>query len=174
MILSAYAIRDYIDSVICDNDIAKRYFKSIKATYKDFGDCARADGQTSVLIFGNNINISTQLPCVLVDNISDLPLRNGGSKGLYTVQIVYKKEASFLPLEMSYEILRKAFKKRVYKRYYLESGKLYNEKKEGAEMIFTHVLEYVEGSDRATGEIKVGNTSYSYKQFAVSSLKTNI
>ena len=95
MILSAYAIRDYIDSVIYDNDIAKRYFKSIKATYKDLGDCARADGQTSVLIFDNNINISTQLPCVLVDNISDLPLRNGGSKGLYTVQIVYKKELLF-------------------------------------------------------------------------------
>ena len=55
MILSAYAIRDYIDSVICDNDITKQCFKSIKATYEDFGDCARADGQTSVLMFGNNI-----------------------------------------------------------------------------------------------------------------------
>ena len=44
-------------------------------------------------------------------------------------------------------------------------------KKEGAEMIFTHVLEMLR-SDRATGEIKIGNTSYSYKQFAVSSLKT--
>ena len=69
MILSAYAIRDYIDSVICDNDTTKQCFESIKATYTDFGDYARADGQTSVLIFDNNINISTQLPCVLVDNI---------------------------------------------------------------------------------------------------------
>lgn len=149
--LSKYALKKEIDEL--NNNLL-------------LGLKVKSDGKNNTCVLFNNSNLnltSSDVPCVLVQQVSDITIANTRTGfDILVICIVYSLSVENINIELVFEKLKKAFIKKIYSEYQYDSEK------------FINFFEYVDGSDLYNQPLYMGGKlMFNFHQFSVSTPKIN-